>query len=251
MGRWRKCLGKGRRPAYITRFVRIHVGVGQRGRAQDVESPALRVKKHERVTFHRGNGTRGSIVELTSCHTSTCAAVSIPLGRWKKGSGRFRKQAHICCLVLVHIRVDQRRFASRVNNDTTTLRATRAKSSSIGAMERYMRGFDSAHNSRSPATTHHNSEHIPVGRWKTLHRVRVGAKLTKPCHSTPHNSERTSGAMERTHGFDSRENSQTATEKAYSNGQHFSGAMDESSGQGQKASIHDKPCCHGYCSLQS
>ena len=43
-GRWRKCLGKGRRPAYIIRLVRIHVGVGQRRRAQDVESRALPAK---------------------------------------------------------------------------------------------------------------------------------------------------------------------------------------------------------------
>ena len=39
--------------------------------------------------------------------------------------------------------------------DATALRAARAKSNSIGAMERYMHGFDSAKNSRSPATTHH------------------------------------------------------------------------------------------------
>ena len=38
---WRKCLGKGRRPAYRSRFVRIHVGVGQCGRAADEESCAL------------------------------------------------------------------------------------------------------------------------------------------------------------------------------------------------------------------
>ena len=38
--------------------------------------------------------------------------------------------------------------------DATTLRAARARSSSIGAMERYMRGFNSAQNSRRPATTH-------------------------------------------------------------------------------------------------
>ena len=34
-------IGKGTRLAYISRFVRIHVGVGQRGRANDVESSAL------------------------------------------------------------------------------------------------------------------------------------------------------------------------------------------------------------------
>ena len=40
-GRWRQCLGKGRRRAHITRYVRVHVGVGQRGRASDVDSSAL------------------------------------------------------------------------------------------------------------------------------------------------------------------------------------------------------------------
>ncbi len=49
--------------------------------------------------------------------------------------------------------------------DATTLRAARARSSSMGAMERYT--------------------------W-----VRYGAKLTLACHDTPQNSERTSGAME-------------------------------------------------------
>ena len=44
-GRWRNCLGKGRRRAHMFRFVRIHVGVGQRCRAIDVESPALQAKK--------------------------------------------------------------------------------------------------------------------------------------------------------------------------------------------------------------
>eukprot|EP00964_Phaeocystis_antarctica_P002395 scaffold1237_cov67-Phaeocystis_antarctica.AAC.2 len=34
-------MGKGRRRAHMSRFVRIHVGVGQRCRALDVESPAI------------------------------------------------------------------------------------------------------------------------------------------------------------------------------------------------------------------
>ena len=38
-------LGKGRRRAHISRFVRIHVGVGQRCRAIDGDSPALQAKK--------------------------------------------------------------------------------------------------------------------------------------------------------------------------------------------------------------
>ena len=37
---------------------------------------------------------------------------------------------------------------------------------SIGAMERYMRGFDLAQNSPSPAKTHRqHTVSIPVGRW--------------------------------------------------------------------------------------
>ena len=31
----------------------------------------------------------------------------------------------------------------------------------------------------------------------------------------------------------------------------FKGAMEESSGQGQKASTRNQPCCHGYRSLQN
>ena len=48
-----------RRPAYITRFVRIQVGVGQRGRAIHINSSTLPGKasvKRARVTFHRGDG---------------------------------------------------------------------------------------------------------------------------------------------------------------------------------------------------
>ena len=41
-----------------------------------------------------------------------------------------------------------------VDKDATALQAARARSSSIGAMERYIRGFDSAQNSPSPAKTH-------------------------------------------------------------------------------------------------
>ena len=53
--------------------------------------------------------------------SKTYQARNVPSGRWKKGPGKFRKQAQSCCLVLVHIRVDQRRFAFRVNGDATTL----------------------------------------------------------------------------------------------------------------------------------
>ena len=54
-GRWRICLGKGRRRAHKNCSVRIHVGVGQRCRAIDGDSPTLQAKS-EHVTFHRGDG---------------------------------------------------------------------------------------------------------------------------------------------------------------------------------------------------
>ena len=45
VGQWRKCLDKGRRRAHSFRGVRIHVGIGQRCRAKDGDSPTLQAKK--------------------------------------------------------------------------------------------------------------------------------------------------------------------------------------------------------------
>ena len=91
-------------------------------------------------------------------------------------------------LIRVHVDVGQRRRADDV--ESSALHATTAERvTSIGAMERYT--------------------------W-----VRFAGNLTD-CHN------------------------------AHSKGQHSSGAMDESSGQGQKASTRQKQCCHGYRSLQN
>ena len=45
IGAMDECLGKGRRRAHISRGIRIHIGVGQRCRARDVESPTLPAKR--------------------------------------------------------------------------------------------------------------------------------------------------------------------------------------------------------------
>ena len=56
MARWMKCLGKGRRRAHMIRGVRIHIGVGQRCRARDVESPTLPAKRTSAFQVQGGDG---------------------------------------------------------------------------------------------------------------------------------------------------------------------------------------------------
>ena len=77
--------------------------------------------------------------------------------------GKFKMQAHSSCVVMD---VAAFKVSHSVDKDATALRAARARSSSIGAMERYT--------------------------W-----VRFAGKLT-PCHTHSHgNGQHTSGAMER------------------------------------------------------
>ena len=63
-------------------------------------------------------------------------------------------QAHICGGGVV-MDVAAFKVSHSDDIDAAALRAARARSKSIGAMERYMRGFDSAQNSLGPATIHH------------------------------------------------------------------------------------------------
>eukprot|EP00964_Phaeocystis_antarctica_P046108 scaffold26587_cov65-Phaeocystis_antarctica.AAC.1 len=92
-GRWRKCLGKRRRRAHISRIVRIHVGVGQRCRARDGESPAL----------------------------PTMSTRNVPAGRWMQVQGRFKRRAHIASPIRVHVGVGQRCRA--IDGDSPALQA--------------------------------------------------------------------------------------------------------------------------------
>jgi hypothetical protein len=143
------------------RLILVHVGVGQRCRALDEEPPTM----------------------LPIKSTS-----NLPLGRWMKVQGTL--QAHIISGVVMDIAAFK--VSHSVDTDATALRAARVRSKSIGAMEemsgkvqnasthrlgrinhehvhssrsvqgsqfkgameRYMRGFDSAQKSRCPATIH-------------------------------------------------------------------------------------------------
>ena len=110
--------------------------------------------RESEVELHRGDGTlhmgsiRGKAHPLPNTHMET---VSTPVGRWMKVQGMFKMQTptppncaqgstqsvqrgdgrnvlerskgeqHINCFISVHVRVDQRRFASSVDEDATTL----------------------------------------------------------------------------------------------------------------------------------
>ena len=84
----------------------------------------------------------------------------------------------------------------------------------------------------------------------TLHMGSIRGKAHPLPHTNMATVSKPVGRWNVRHGFDSRESSPPATHTYY-DGQHTSGAMDESSGQGQKASTRKKPRCHGYRSLQN
>jgi hypothetical protein len=68
---------------------------------------------------------------------------------------KFKMQAHPCLGVVMDIAAFKVSHSIETDINATALPVARARSVSIGAMERYMRGFDSVQNSRSPATIHH------------------------------------------------------------------------------------------------
>ena len=134
----------------------------------------------ERYTWVRFAG------KLTSCHSTHIVKVSTPVGRWMKVQGKGRRQAHVISRVVMDITVFKVSHRVGIDKDTTALRAQkvervtfhrgdgtlhmgsiRGKTHNLpdtahstgqhfnGAMERYMRGFDSAQNSPSPATAQH------------------------------------------------------------------------------------------------
>ena len=74
-----------------------------------------------------------------------------------KVEGKFKMQAHIISGVVMDIAAIKVSHCVGSDIDATTLQAEKARSAFIGVMERYMRGFDSAQNSRGshPATIHH------------------------------------------------------------------------------------------------
>ena len=78
-----------------------------------------------------------------------------PLGRWMKVQGKFKMQAHPSSGVVMDIAAFKVSHSVGPDSHATALRAARTTSASIiGAMERYVCGFNSAQNSRCPATIH-------------------------------------------------------------------------------------------------
>ena len=95
---------------------------------------------------------RGKAHRLPQTHMAT---VSTPVGRWVKVQGKLKMEAHQIGGVVMDNAAFKVSVSPKFDIDAAALRAARARSSSIlGAMERYMRGFDSAQNSLGPATTH-------------------------------------------------------------------------------------------------
>ena len=80
-GRWMKVQGMFEGRADIGSPIIVHVGVGQRCRAEDVESPAI---------------------------LPTKSARNVPAGRWMKVQGMFEGRADIGSLIIVHVGVGQR-----------------------------------------------------------------------------------------------------------------------------------------------
>ena len=71
-----------------------------------------------------------------------------------KVQGEFKMQAHKISGVVMDVAAFKVSHSVVSDIDATALPAARARSVSIGAMERYMHGFNSAQNSRRPATMH-------------------------------------------------------------------------------------------------
>eukprot|EP00964_Phaeocystis_antarctica_P023625 scaffold13193_cov60-Phaeocystis_antarctica.AAC.3 len=106
---WRKRQGRGRRRAHMSRVVGIHVGIGQRCRAIDVESPAIL------PTMSTCNVPAGRW--MTRCRAPdgespamlpTMSTRNVPAGCWMKLQGQFKGRAHRGSLIRVHVGVCQR-----------------------------------------------------------------------------------------------------------------------------------------------
>ena len=84
-----KVQGMFRRRAHLNTLILVYVGVGQRCRALDVESPAI---------------------------LPTISTRNVPAGRWMNVQGRFERRAHKVSLIRVHVGVGQRCRAEDVES---------------------------------------------------------------------------------------------------------------------------------------
>ena len=104
-------------------------------------------------------------------------------GRWMTVQGRLKMQAHPACGVVMNIASCKVSHSGNPDIDASALRAARARSSSIGAMERFICGFDWHKNSLRPAKTKELGVSNSVVRWNvssvgsTGTRTHSGKKL--------------------------------------------------------------------------
>ena len=197
--------------AHIVSLILIHVGVGQRCRATDVESPAI---------------------------LPTTSTRNVPAGRWMEAQEQFKRRAHISSLIIVHVGVGQRCRAR--NGESPALPAARARSVSIGAMERYtwvrLSGkLTNCHNA------HSTGQHSSVGRWMEFQgyfkwRAHLVSLISVHVGVGQHRRAR---------------DVESPALPTMSTRNVPSGRWMNVQGKGQDASTHLQRCCHGYHSLQS
>eukprot|EP00964_Phaeocystis_antarctica_P047421 scaffold27425_cov69-Phaeocystis_antarctica.AAC.8 len=88
---------------------------------------------------------------------------TVPVGKWMKVQGKFKMQAHPRSGVVMDIAAFKVSHSSKYDSDTTTLRAARARSSSIGALEELSGKVQNASTHRLPCRHHehtHNSRSV-------------------------------------------------------------------------------------------
>ena len=124
--------GQFKRRAHRSSLILVHVGVGQRCRARDAESPAIlptmstrnvpagrwmrvqgmferRVDLVSPIVVHVGVGQRCRAEDVESpAILPTKSARNVPAGRWMKVQGMFEGRADIGSLIIVHVGVGQR-----------------------------------------------------------------------------------------------------------------------------------------------
>ena len=128
-----------------------------------------------------------------------------------ESSGKFKMKAHIISSVVMDVAAFKGRHFVGIDKDATALRAARARSSFIGAM-------DASSGKVQKASTHPACS------------VRIHVGVNQRCRALDVDPPTLPAARITSVSI---------------------GAMDESSGEVQDANTRNQRCCHGYCSLQS
>ena len=147
MGRWRTCQGRFKMQTLTycnAKITSTRTAVGQfkgqfNGAMEEISTQGQKVSAPQMPD----SSTRWcwSVLLCPRCRVPRPAsqnrARNVPLGRWMKVQGKGRRQAHVISPVVIDIAAFKISHSVGSDIDTTALRATRAMSSSMGAMERY------------------------------------------------------------------------------------------------------------------